>query len=505
MPAEEPPADPRDLTLPREAPCFPIAAVRVEGTRLDEFGWLQSYLDQYRNRCIGREGINRLVKRGTALLIERGLVTSRIGIPEQDLSSGTLRLVLVPGVIRAIRVVGDGGSSWRSAFPARPGDLLDLRDLEQGLEQFKRLPSQDADMQIVPGQEPGESDVVVTLKRTKPWRLVAGLDDSGAKATGRLQASLNFAWDNPLSLNDLLTVGINGNARHEGPGQASEGRSLSYSVPWGNWLFSLGASRYSYRQTVQGVHESFVYSGSSEQTEAGIRRVIHRSQAGKTSLQLRVIHRNSDAYIEDAEIETQRRNTTAAEAALIHRHYLGRAQVDLALAHRQGVPWFSGQGDPAGRLPQSPTYRYALDTLDIGASVPLAIGPDGTRWLTAVRGQASHSPLYATEFISIGGRYTVRGFDGEQTLAAERGEYWRNEIEFPLAASQAFYLALDCGHVSGPSAAVLAGRTLVGTAVGLRGTAAGFSYEVFAGWALRKPDALTTARPAMGAQIFYQF
>ncbi|WP_196302056.1 POTRA domain-containing protein, partial [Ralstonia solanacearum] len=34
-------------------------------------------------------------------------------------------------------------------------DLLNLRDLEQGLEQMKRVASQDVDMQIVPTDVPG--------------------------------------------------------------------------------------------------------------------------------------------------------------------------------------------------------------------------------------------------------------------------------------------------------------------------------------------------------------
>ncbi|WP_196304116.1 POTRA domain-containing protein, partial [Ralstonia solanacearum] len=48
-----------------------------------------------------------------------------------------------------------------------------LRDLEQGLEQMKRVASQDVDMQIVPTDVPGVSDVVISVKRAKPWTVVA--------------------------------------------------------------------------------------------------------------------------------------------------------------------------------------------------------------------------------------------------------------------------------------------------------------------------------------------
>lgn len=45
--------------------------------------------------------------------------------------------------------------TWRTAFPTRSGELLNLRDLEQGLEPMKRVSRQDVDMQVVPTATPG--------------------------------------------------------------------------------------------------------------------------------------------------------------------------------------------------------------------------------------------------------------------------------------------------------------------------------------------------------------
>jgi hemolysin activation/secretion protein len=58
------------------------------------------------------------------------------------LSAGILQLEVIPGRISAVRFADpDPDTSLRSAFPARPGDLLNLRDIEQALEQLKRVPS----------------------------------------------------------------------------------------------------------------------------------------------------------------------------------------------------------------------------------------------------------------------------------------------------------------------------------------------------------------------------
>src|SRR5205085_918335 len=94
--------------------------------------------------------------------------------------------------------------TWRTAFPSRAGDVLNLRDLEQGVEQMKRAAFQDVDLQIVPGMQPGESDVIINVKREKPWRVTLSVDDAGAKSTGRLQSAATFSLDNPLGLNDLF-------------------------------------------------------------------------------------------------------------------------------------------------------------------------------------------------------------------------------------------------------------------------------------------------------------
>ncbi|MFX6743248.1 POTRA domain-containing protein, partial [Acinetobacter baumannii] len=80
--------------------------------------------------------------------------------------------------------------TWRSAFPTRSGDLLNLRDLEQGLEQMKRVASQDVDMQVVPTATPGVSDVVIAVKRSKRWTVVASVDDSGSRSTGKRQGNV---------------------------------------------------------------------------------------------------------------------------------------------------------------------------------------------------------------------------------------------------------------------------------------------------------------------------
>ena len=105
---------------------------------------------------------------------------------------------------------------------------------------------------------------------------------------------------------------------------------------------------------------------------------------------------------------------------------------------------------------------------------------------------------------SIAGRYTVRGFDGEQSLSAERGWLSRNTITFPIERQQQLYLGADVGHVSGSSAKFLLGQTLVGGVVGFRGQWKGLFYDVFAGKSFSKPDGFEDGRH-LGFNLTYQY
>lgn len=520
-------------SLPVEAPCFTLdrvvldvppelpEAVRRHGASalpLDAFRFAQAYLDQYANQCVGREGINIIVRRLGAQILSRGYITTRVAVPQQDLSGSTLRLALIPGVIRQIRFADEAlRGSWQSAFAARPGDLLNIRELEQGLEQMKRVPSQDVDMQIVPGEMPGESDVVISVKRTKPWRLVLGLDDSGSSGTGQLQANASLGIDNPLGLNDLFNIGVSHDANLTQGDRGTRGANAYYAAPWGNWTLGVAASTYNYHQRIAGVNQVFESSGDSKAAELKAQYLFQRDQFQKNTLQWRLGHRWSHAYIEDTQILNQQRSTTFAEVGWLHRHYLGESQFDLALAYRAGVPWLNGQTEIRTIAPNAPSQRdkflYRLATLDATLVVPFSApgGPGGSRmpmrYITTVHAQYTGQALLASEFISMGSRWTVRGFDGDATLAAERGAYWRNDLEIPFGATaQSVYLGLDAGTVGGPSASYMAGRTLAGVAVGLRGSPVkGLYYDAFLAWGLVKPANFPTRSPAGGFSVSFQY
>ncbi|WGS49987.1 ShlB/FhaC/HecB family hemolysin secretion/activation protein [Paraburkholderia sp. D15] len=515
-----------DGKLPVETTCFKVDTLMLEvpsglsetvqaaGARAlspnplfpGELTFANDYLQRYRGQCIGREGLNVIVHRVMVRIIERGYSTTRVVIAPQDLSSGTLKLQLIPGVISAIRFADPSTyGTWRNAFPTKAGDLLDLRRLEQGLEQMKRVPNQDVDMQIVPGPSAGESDVVIAVKRTKPWSLAISADDSGLKSTGQLQGNVSVTLDNPLGLSDLFNISyshdINGHTNEYG----TYGSSAYYTIPWGNWTLTATASRYNYHQEIAGAYGSYVSSGNSSTYDVKTEYQFFRNQVQKNTLEFRFGKRFSDAFLDGSKIDVQHRDSTYAELGWEHKHYFGAAQLDSTLAYRWGVPWFGASQDLPSVNSTAPTNYYHMETLDATLSVPFAIAGFPLRYVATVRAQNSPNTLYATEYFSIGSRYTVRGFDGNTMLAAEKGVFMRNDLEIPLGRlGQALYLGLDGGEVFGPGAEMLLGRRLAGAVVGLRGGAfKHVSYDVFIGGPLYQPARFPNRWPVAGFSVSF--
>ena len=141
-------------------------------------------------------------------------------------------------------------------------------------------------------------------------------------------------------------------------------------------------------------------------------------------------------------------------------------------------------------------------------------GQQPLQYSASLRGQTNYTPLTPQDRFSIGNRFTVRGFDGEQTLVADNGWLIRNELTMPVAQSgQAIYWGLDYGEVGGQSSKNLIGKYLAGTVVGLRGSGyatglkllSGLSYDVFVAKPINKPKGFDTPDTTAGFNINYAY
>lgn len=496
-----------------ESPCFPIRELRLEGEQASHFRWALKAADGdsdgWAGRCLGVQGVNVLMKRVQNAIIARGYVTTRVLAPPQDLRSGILALTVVPGRVSALRFSDGSGPRARlsNAVPAQPGELLNLRDIEQGLENFQRVPTVTADIQIAPAAAanaaPGQSDLVVAWQQRSPFRANLGLDDAGSEATGKLQANATLSIDHGLAWNDLFYVNL-GHSVFNGSGKGTSSWTAHYDLPFGYWMLGATASGYDYRQTVAGASQDYRYSGSSQNAELRVARLLFRNAHSKFGVYARGWWRQSDNFIDDTEIEVQRRRNAGWEAGLTYKRFIGKAIVDANLSYRRGTGAFDALPAPEQSFGEG-TSRMKLIAAELQLSVPWQIGEQRLRYTGSWRGQWNRTPLVPQDRFAIGGRYTVRGFDGEVALSGERGWLLRNEFAWSLGGAHEAYLGADYGHIGGPSAAWQSGDHLAGAVLGLRGRWRRLSWDGFVGAPLSAPRGYPTAYTTAGFNLAWSY
>ncbi len=499
--------------------CFEIKKFILTGKNAREFTFAMRPVIQGEHnlvgRCIGVKGLNQALDLIQNRIISRGYVTTRVMLPQQNITSGEIQLQVIVGKVDQIQFAE--GTSKRAhkfnALPVKSGDIFNIRDIEQGLENFKRVPTVEADFKIQPAaqrNEPGYSDLELAWQQSKPYRIHLGIDDAGSESTGKYQGTVTLSLDHLLTANDLFFASYNHDLGGGDSGKrGTEGYYLSYSIPLNYWLLSTSLSQSDYHQTVAGANQSYEYSGESRLVSADLSRVIYRDAHRKITASVGGWARESKNFIEDVEVEVQRRQTAGWQASLAHTEYLSNATLNGSVTYKRGTGAFSAMAAPEEQFGEAYTH-VGIWQGNASLQLPFKAGNQNLQYLAEWRMQHSQKPLTPQDRFSIGNRYTVRGFDGEQTLMADNGFLVRNELSGSMfKLPMQWYAGVDYGEVGGQTAYEpnpLADTSLMGAVVGLRGQVLqSVSYDVFAGAPLKKPDGFKTDDYTTGFSLNWMY
>lgn len=505
-----------------EKPCFVVREVRLSGVRdwpeLASRSWAFSGPggdDSPVGRCLGASSIGTVAARLQSALVGAGFITTRVLVPAQDLSTGVLELTVIPGRIHAVRLREGSSEQVRlsNALPLRSGDLLNLRGMEQALENLQRVPSAKVDIQVEPAgeaAEPGMSDLVVSYEGRRQARVQFQVDDSGSSSTGRYPVSATMSLDHPLLLNDLFYVTVNRDVdwlwsairSRPSPHPSVGGHVLHYSLPWGYSQISVTFSRNGYRQVVVGAAQDYVYRGTSSSGELKLAHMLWRNQQFKVQAWSKFFGRGSRNFIDDTEVEVQRRRVGGWELGLNLKRVSDDVNGEAEVSLKRGTGLFHALPAPEEAFGEG-TSRVRLAQGSASLSGALPLGGTRVQLSTQWRGQVALQPLTPQDRFAIGGRYTVRGFGSDRTLTADHGLLMRNEAELPLREQLSTYLGLDAGWVSGRGVERLAGRHLSGAVLGARWRHVGVQLDVFAGTALQRPSNFPSGQWVAGFSLSY--
>lgn len=413
---------------PASTPCWPITGIRLAGNTLMAPETLNRALEPLLQPCMDETRINAVLKAITRSYLDQGYLAARPYLASAPEAGASLDIVIVEGFVESVEFEDPQlPLSLSRAFPDLLGSPLRLAALEQGLNQMNRLQSFDLSADLEPGELPGGTRVLIRSQRTPTsrWRLGAGINNGGDRATGRVRTLLSVSIDSPLEHNDFLHL----SRIRSLPGRSSgsEAYGIQYNTPYGPWSFSLRLNRIESRTDDSGG----AANSQSDFYSLGLSRELWHNASATLNADLTLNYKRLDSRFSGQwlRLRLQSPTLTTLDASL-NLTWRDQALWSATLGYSRGLGWFGS--DTAAAHPNAPQplfhrYQASLWQLRQGADPGFR-----WRWESALNLQYSPVPLAAVEQMAISGDSAVRGFR-QATVSGASGIVWRNSLSLPLA------------------------------------------------------------------------
>ena len=196
-------------------------------------------------------------------------------IPEQDLQSATLQVVVTEYRVGEVRAEGN---KWFSdgvvtaPIELKKGDTINELHLLGQLDTVNANPFRRVDLIYTPSQESGYTDLVLHTQDRFPLRIFSGLDNSGVPSLGRTRWNAGANWGNAFGLDQQLTYQFSSSTdlflgSHQAVGEPHGASFLAHSLswtaplPWHDSITVFG----SYERSIPNVGQYFGLAGRSGQ------------------------------------------------------------------------------------------------------------------------------------------------------------------------------------------------------------------------------------------------
>lgn len=431
-------AAPSPFAPAQGGPCFQIRQVDLEGW--EAFGRKPNGFGHLVGSCATAADIASALNDINQYYQELGYITTRAYAPEQDLSDGSLEINVVPGRIEGY-VYADGSQADARvfmAFPGKRGDLLNLRHIEQGLENINGPKSTSARFQLVPGEFPGGSFIQLHVEEKHPWHVELGADNTGFETTGIVKTTARFGYDNLFGLNDQLSIGGTFTPFDNRSARYSDSYSASWSVPFGNWYFGIDIGKSGYFFNLQGINQSYPVEGRSKYATISAERLLFRNQTTKLYAYGDLKLTRTRTFIDNNEIESQRRRLTIASLGFRGETGVAKGKLTWDVAGKFGLDILDAH--VLEKSVVNPEFRLIKARLSFDHPLPFK----GVNYRGTVSGQYSKDILPGTEQFTIGSWSTVRGFHAD-SMYGDTGVFLRNTIEWDAYRDDNFDVRLNAG------------------------------------------------------------
>lgn len=469
--------------------CLPIARVDVRNVDLIAPADIAALVAPFEGRCLGLAEFDAILETVTLAYVDRGYVLSRAYLPEQDISDGVLDIAVIEGELAGIRINDAVRPVWQDAvFPGLIGRPVNIREIEQGLDQIEAMPRYTAAMDLEVGAEPGESILDVTAETPKPFEVRITGNNRGTAQSGEWNVGIEGDVSNLLGRNETWRFNAGQSVDGDAISLATEAdtnrnASISAEFPDGRWSYLAQYEWSDYTLTIPGAAFPIGTDGFTRTVLGRATYLLRRDRTTKEYLAVEMRRSVSKNFIADVQIDASSRVLTSARLSYaISRPFLDGA-LDADVYVEKGLGFLNAQDAPD--LPEgapNPRFLRIGGRADYvrrlgGPNVPLT-------WNATLSAQISPDRLYGGQGFSIGGVSTVRG--SKIALAqGSSGILWRNELDYELARQPApwldsarIYAALDVGRILPQDDLDIPRAGAVGAAIGVKLFGEGYAFDL---------------------------
>lgn len=487
--------------LPADKTCQKIDTIDLLGGDIFSQSTFEPVVSRYLDKCLTTGDVEKLMADLYKIYIDRGYIAVRIFLTNQDLSKGKLELRILEGRVSEIRI-DDGGSgsiSKANTFPGVVGKPLNLRDIEQGLEQINRLGSNQATMSVSPGAAPGDSIVTITNRPTAPQRLTLSTDNLGAVTTGKNVVSANASLDNPLGLNDFVSLNRTQSVTSDQNRQRSESTGFNYAIPFGYTSVSLGYNQSESLSVIKLASGNELLSkGENTNQFFKLDRMMYRDQKLKWSLASTLTQKESANYLGAIRLSTSSRKLTVLD---LDSNVTVRADQGttwgMNVGLSRGLSILGAKQDSDDVADGAPRAQFSKVKFGLTVDTPLKLLGRTVNLNSSLTGQYAIDSLYGSEQFAIGSFYTVRGLT-RNMFVGDHGVLLRNELStrintnlFGKQIGFKPYVAFDAGKTWQRTDFGTDG-SLTGGAMGLTASIGKINLELVASKPLYQPSVFST-------------
>lgn len=408
-----------------------ITRVEIEGNTVLDPELLQNLAVHYQGRSLSYSDLQALRDQITLAYVERGYVTSGAQLPDQFLSDGVLRIVVVEGRIDDIEVQIDGRlrpAYFQSRLRRAVGEVVNVNDLQHALELFQKDPQI---VQIQAYLEPtsmrGVSALRVVVKEAPFYDVSGDFDNHRSPSIGSSGGSISVGTHNLIGFGDDWTSRFSGS---EGLRQIEAG----FSIPVSLWDTRFKARyQYSEGEVVDDDFKALDIESESEEVGFALTQPLYRGERLDVRATIRADWRRAQSFLFGGAIglptayDDEGKSKVSVLRLGFDASYRSQNQsVVLRSLVSRGFDVLGATSNPGSGQASGEFWAW-LGQIQWASRLPWW----NAQLLTRFETQLASDPLLPLEQFAIGGRYTVRGYR-ENTLVQDNGLVGSIELRLPV-------------------------------------------------------------------------